>query len=356
MTIHVNRGALVLAAALVACDHTAPFTTPVGTTESPFAALVPTQLTFDPGADINPRWSGDGHEILYTFERHLPGLEYPDRCLGALPPTGGQRTREWCWPAFEERFRRDGIEVGALSLDGRLFFVHHYGAGTKQPNPHKGAAYVAPASSIVTPTWLFDMLVAQPGATARWDYFLYPVFTGEGEVTGLGAAVTIVEPCPNCAFDTTYTGLDLVRVLVDRPENLQVLARIGRAAFLSWDRSADRFFFARDDRVESIATDGGEPIQVWQAPRSADRSEVTVTGVAAAAGRLVVSYRWIENDGFRQVIGMLRADGDVDVITQSSDFPRYGELALSPDGRRLVIERRDAGGARDLYLYELPTP
>lgn len=349
------RPVAVLAALLLAaCEHTTPFTAPGATGDSPFAALTPTRLTYDAGADLHPQWTGDGALLFYTYERHLPGAEYPDRCLGALPPAGGQRVHDWCWPGQEEATRRDGIEVGALSGDGKLFFVHHHGAGTKQPNPHRGSAYLAPVDRFGSPAWLFDVLVPHAGASGRWDYFLSPVFTGPAEVTGLGAAVTVEQRCLTCTWDTVYTGLDLVRVSLDTPATMTVLARIGRAAFLSWDRSTDRFFYARDGRIETVPTDGGEATMVWQLPRSPDRSDPVITGVAAGAGRLAVSYRWVEGGEIRNLVGVIGPDGDVDPISLTAGYPRWGELALSPDGRRLVAERRDGNGERDLYLYELP--
>lgn len=354
MPVRRVQAGIAAALLLAGCGHSAPFTAADGTTDSPFAALVPTRLTFDAGADILPQWTTDGRVLLYSFERHLPGAEYPDRCLGALPPTGGQRIGEWCWPGHEEATRRDGIEVGALSEDGRLFFVHHYGAGEKQPNPHKGSAYVADSGEIGAATRLFDVLVPQPGASARWDYFLAPVFTAPGAVTGLASAARIDQPCPTCGWDTVYIGLDLVRVDVGSPGTMTVLARIGRASFLSWDRSNDRFFFARDGRIETVPTGGGEPALVWQVPRSADRSDNRITGLAAAAGRLVVSQRWTEHGEVRNQLGVLGPDGTIEELAASINFPRWERLALSPDGQRLVVERRDASGERDLYLYELP--
>lgn len=354
MTARPGIARAVVLVALLGCGHSAPFTTPDDRGTSPFAALVPTRLTYDAGADIHPQWSTDGRAILYTFERQLPGSEFPDRCLGALPAAGGQRIGEWCWSSHDEATRRDGIEAGALSEDGRLFFVHHHGAGTKQPNPHKGSAYLASADAIGSPVRLFDVLVAPPGASARWDYFLAPVFTGPDEVTGLAAAVRIEVPCRDCAWDTTYSGLDLVRVDLRAPDSHAIIARIGRATFLSWDREADRFFFARDGRIETVPTRGGEATMVWQVPRSPDRGQVEITGVAAGGGRLAVTFRWFEQDTLHNILGVITPEGDVQQVAFATHFPRYEEIALSPDGRRLVVERRDGNGERDLFLYELP--
>ena len=110
--------ALGLALALTGCGHSATFTTADDRSDEAFAGIVPVRLTFDEGADLHPLWSADGSALMYTFERRLPFAPHFDRCLGALPPDGGQRRHEWCWSAWNEAERRDGIEWGTLDASG----------------------------------------------------------------------------------------------------------------------------------------------------------------------------------------------------------------------------------------------
>ncbi len=336
------------------CGHGEPFVAGDPGTRSPFAEASPIRLTYDDGADIHPVWTADGSALMYTFERQLPGSDFPDRCLGALPPDGGQRIREWCWPGWDEGTRRDGIEAGTLGPGGLLVFAHHYGAGTKQPNPFRGEVFVAPAVAIDSPGHLLTLLVQPPGGTARYDYLLSPVFTAPRQVTALAASVDIAERCFNCAFDTVFTGVDLVRLATDQPDHLQVIARVAGAHFLVWDPSIGRFFFARDGRIETVPTGGGEPVMAWQVPRSDDRRDEAITGIAAGAGRLLVSHRWREGEVVHTQLGEILADGSIAEIAAAANGPAWGEMSLSPDGTRLVVERRDPGGARDLYLYRVP--
>ncbi len=351
---HRRRTAsLALLTALAGCGHSAPFTATDPGTRSPFGEAVPIRLTYDPGADLHPVWTADGRALMYSFERQLPGDEYPDRCLGALPPEGGQRIGEWCWNSFDEGSRRDGIEAGTLDGEGGLLFAHHYGAGSKQPNPYRGAVYFAAADSLADPERLMTLLVPPPGGTARYDYFLDPVSTGRHQVTGLAATAVIEERCRGCQFDTLYNGVDLVRLATDTPDDVKVLAKLGGARNLAWDRSVGRFFFSRYGRVETVPTDGGLPQLVWQVPRSADRADPEVTGVAAGAGRVVVSYRWTERGEVWSVLAELAPDGSPLPIATTVGSALWGELSLSPDGRRLVAERR-AGRDRDLYLFQMP--
>jgi hypothetical protein len=292
---------------------------------------------------------------MYTFERRLPGSEYPDRCLGALPPDGGMRRGTWCWPGHDEAFRRDGIEWGTLGPDGTVVFNHHFGAGDKQPSPFGGAFYRAGGDDpvLAEPTVLLPLLAPPPGGAERYDYLLWPVFVAPGEVAALAVGVSIAEAgCPLCVWDTVYTGLDLVTLSVDRPGSVAVLARLYGARFLSFDPAVDRFFVGRADRVESVPASGGTPSLVWQLPRSPDRGIPVLTGVASGGGRVAVSWRYTDGPQRHSVVALLRDDGDVTEVVHSIDGPRWGALALSPDGLRLVAERTEFAD-RDLYLWRL---
>lgn len=341
---------LVLAA--TGCGHSDAFVTPDDRRGDPLAGIVPVRITFDAGADVHPHWSADGTMLLYSFERQLPLAEHPDRCLGALAPSGGQRTHEWCWPSWDEGMRRDGIEWGAIDNQGRLVFVHHFSAGDKQPLPFEGWAYLGDTSAIVDPRRLVELMVPHEHATSQYDYLLSPVFTGADEVTALAATIAVTQDCGTCPFDTTLTGADLVRLSLEQPARLRSLGRLQGASFLSWDKARDRFYFGRAGKVETVPTNGGEATLVWQVPRSPDRRDVTLTGVAAAGGRIAVSWRWFQGDTLHSTLALLAADGTADAIRQDSTGMQWGELALSPDGKMLVAERRD-GADRDLYLFRL---
>jgi hypothetical protein len=348
-----TRLAAAITFGVAGCDHSNTFVAPDDRTREGFAATIPVRLTFDGGADLHPIWTADGRALLYTFERQLPFAEYPDRCLGALPPGGGQRILEWCWSAWNEAERRDGIEWGTIDADDRLVFGHHFSAGDKQPLPFSGTLYRADGALLATAQPLVELMVAREEAAAPWDYLTGLVFTDSNAVTGLTMAIAVEQACGSCPFDTTWTGADLVRLPLDGSPRLQRIAPLLRAAYLAWDRSADRFFFGRDGRIETVPTDGGEAVFVWQVPRSPDRHDVTLSGVAAAAGRIAASFHWNQDGASHSVIGMITPLGDVQELRHELDGPRWGEMSLSPDGRKLVAERR-SGTERDLYLFELP--
>ncbi len=337
----------------LACNHSSTFVTENPLDDAAFGSVVPVRLTFDAGADLHPLWAADGSALLYTFERILPFMDYPDRCLGALPPDGGQRIHEWCWSAWNDASRRDGIEWGTLDQAGRMVFVHHYSAGDKQPLPFSGFLYQSTIPTFDTPQPLAELMIPHDGASAQWDYLTGPVFTAPDEVTALAMTIAVDVDCRECPFDTTWTGADLVRVTLQGTPRIERLAQLQRAAFLSWDASVGRFFFGRDGRIETLATQGGDVRFVWQVPRSPDRHDVSLRGVAAAAGRLVAAFDWRQDEVLHSVLGVVAADGAVLELHHDEDGVRWGEMSLSPDGRKLVVERRD-GTERDLYLFELP--
>jgi hypothetical protein len=357
--MHLSARSMKLGIAMLivaGCSHSVPTGNGGAPDQSDFTNLVPRRLTYSSGADIQPRWTADGTALMYTFEAQLPDQQYTDRCLGALPPDGGSRVGEWCWSSWDQETRRDGVAWGTMSTQGDVVFNHHHGTGDKQIAPFTGGFYhvKAGAHSTADATELLGLIEIPTGGVERYDYLLSPVYTGDESITALAGQILLsVSGCPiNCKWDTVYTGLDLVRLSTRAASQPQVLARLLGASNLSWDPSVDRFFFGRADRVEAIPTSGGRVTVVWQLPRSPDRGIPLLTGVSAGGGRVAVSWQYSVAESIHSVMGVLDADGGVQELVHSVNGPFWGALALSPDGTRLVAERRDIT-QRDLYLWFL---
>src|SRR5258706_14789153 len=79
--------AVWLAAAVVACGHTAPFGPGVYTPNGPLGGGATLRLTYNPGTDLAPAWLPSGGGILFNAPRLAPRDR--DRCLAPPPPAGG---------------------------------------------------------------------------------------------------------------------------------------------------------------------------------------------------------------------------------------------------------------------------
>src|SRR5258706_4806727 len=79
--------AVWLAAAVVACGHTAPFGPGVYTPNGPLGGGATLRLTYNPGTDLAPAWLPSGGGILYTAQRPARGGRDP--CFSGPPPAGG---------------------------------------------------------------------------------------------------------------------------------------------------------------------------------------------------------------------------------------------------------------------------
>lgn len=360
--MHVRPVTLIVSCVLLAtgCGHSPSFTTEDHRPTTPFDAAVPDRLTFNALADRHPAWTPDGRSVMYTFERWVPGEEYPDRCLGALPANGGARTAEWCWNEFGQELRRDGIETGMLLADGRLVFTHLYGAGVKQPTPVFGRLYAARDTLLTDREEMFGLLTRASGATERYDFLRGLVPGPDGFVTTIGTKAVIDAVCTVCDFDTTYIGVDLVRIALDGSGTMEPLAYLPASEFLARDASLDRLFFARHGRIESIAPDGGYPKIVWQAPQSPVRERIRITGLGVGAGRMVVAWRWEQRDSVGAVpvvhsmLARVQSDGDITPLRYETDGSVWGEVSLSPDGRQAVVEWVRFGMPPDLYRFTVP--
>jgi hypothetical protein len=89
-----SLGVALALSVLAACEHPRPFGAPDLGANVPFSQDFPRQLTFSASSDREPFWLPDGSGIIYSYQR----LDRPDhdRCLGILPPEGGQRVRTIC--------------------------------------------------------------------------------------------------------------------------------------------------------------------------------------------------------------------------------------------------------------------
>ncbi len=239
-----HRLILAVAAALAACSHSDAFTQPNPGVTGPFAAGEPARLTYSDADDLTPAWLADGSGVAYSFAPG--GAGESDRCIGVLPPDGGQRTAERCSRSAGEADSVDVFGEPAPLPDGRMAWVH----GAKPRTAIGGSIYQrielggtdahTPTSVLVTlPVALSDGHTRAWASQLRWLDATHGIFVA-GDSGNLG-------------LDATYTsGRQLVRITVsDGGATLDPVPDTDEASSVALGESPDVVYFTRngDSRV-----------------------------------------------------------------------------------------------------------
>jgi len=119
MPLHAVELGLLLA--LAGCGHSEPYATEPPDPLGPPSTALPRQLTFNPGDDRAPNFSGS----RVAFNRLEPRAAFKAPCVAMLPPDGGTLQGEFCAPppSPADTFVSSWLEP-ALSPDGtQLAFV-----------------------------------------------------------------------------------------------------------------------------------------------------------------------------------------------------------------------------------------
>lgn len=150
---------ILLAGAVVACDHTSPFVTGTPMNVGPSSQTYPRRLTFNLGDDRDPAVRGD----TLVYSRLDPEHSLVDRCLALLPTDGGTIMAEAC-PPLDTNAVNAWLEP-ALSPDGsQIAFLWQRGSPITAA-PGADTLVVAPADDPGHPTYLrkLDSLDASRG-------------------------------------------------------------------------------------------------------------------------------------------------------------------------------------------------
>ncbi len=350
------------AAALAACEHSAPFSAGDHAPHAPFNAPPPprARLTLNPGTDLAPAWlPGDGG-ILYTAER-LDRVDH-DRCFAVLPPAGGTISRYACRTSAAD----DSIDVfddAALAVDGRIAYVRvrsHRLPG--QPiTPDVQALVVA---TLADPN---DVRVLRPLAYTAPSGRIHQGISHLGWLTPsrlvyLGERVTYPQACSGCPPDTVRTGIEVVTL--DFAGATPVLAAVSTTDSASsvavGGATGDTIYFTRngDSRVYRYAFSSGRTDTVY---------DFGVAGIARdvgfANGRLVAVVGGDVTYVVDSVLGAAQVDhgGELHFVTLATGAEtvignatsRFRRPAFAPGGTRVAAELWTNGSA-DLWLLDAP--
>jgi hypothetical protein len=332
-----------LATTILACDHTAPFTTADYASTTPLVPGNPARLTYDTGTDSRPSWLPDGSAFLYTQEQI--GRSDDDRCLAVMPKTGGTVIRTICTNTDAAGDTLNDFESPAVSTTGQMAYVRtSVLANVNRVTPDYGAlvlaTYTAPLSTtVLEPLSYFafghsvDMV-----ADLAWVSPSALLFVAE----------QLSYPCANfgCTrVDTVVTGLDVERIDVTSGGSVITLV-------------------TGTGQATSLAAGGPDTIYYTVAGDAGVHRRLLTT----SADTVVFTFGAVPTDV--TVAGNLMAvvvGSDLHVVNLQSGtdtpitmaFTHLHHPALSPDRHLLVAEVAaiDSVGAEappDLWLWSFP--
>jgi len=357
--MRAGLAAVWLAAAVVACEHTAPFAPGVYTPNGPFGTGTPLRLTYNPGTDLGPIWLPGGGGILYTAER-VDRADH-DHCFATLPPAGGTISRYACSTSSAD----DSIDVfenGALAADGRIAYVRIKSNRLPVPpiTPQVQALIVAPLSD---PN---DVRVLRPLAyTAPSGHIHQGIshigWLGPTRLVYLGENITYPQACSGCAPDTVRTGVEIATLdFAGATPLLAIVPNTDSASSVAVGATGDTIYFTRngDSRVYTYTFSSGLTDTIHDFAAAGIARDVGLLG-----GRLVAVVGGDVSYVVDSVLGASQVDrgGELHFVTLATGAEavignvtsRFRHPAFSSDGTRVVTEVW-AFGSGDLWLLNVP--
>jgi hypothetical protein len=320
-----------------ACEHSAPFG-PVASESGPFAPA-PERLTFNIQFDQLFGFTTDGSEIFYTFcedfkaeaippcgERRQPDITvvFTDRCLGALPATGGSRVHERCGSAHADQDSLKQYRGGTRLADGSLVFIYD--------------ARRMSASFSLSPA----LYVLRPGAPAPVQILAYTP-----KVDDLGIPSRILAAGGQRVVTLGGDGAELITINHDN-----TVTRVAIPPLMALDPDGTEGLMVSDANLFRVTLPSGTSQIFAPIPREGEWVAAIEGGFGFAADRAVVAQEryYVVGTTVRQEgrLVMLTSDGQVTEIQKDAEV-RFGQVAVAPDGGSVVVER-----SGDLYRYTLP--
>lgn len=366
---------LLLSAALVggACSHEQPFESPDNSTDRPFLPGTPARLTYNPGSDEHPSWTGDAASILYSAQQF--GRPDLDRCIAQLPATGGSAIRTICNPNPAAADSADRFDAPSAFDDERLLFIRATGRPGAIP-PDQSGIYLGTLSDPLTATRLLSLPYSIPGgqthafiSTARW--------LSTNRVMYVGQSVIYSREFDKAPLDTLITGLEVVEMdLSGAQPTLAVVPGTYGASSAALVATRDTLYYTLngDSRVFRLAFATGQTTIAHDFGSLGIARDVTVLGarlVAVVGGEVYYednpTIGPIQPDGGGTVYSVDLTTGDETALPGDPSMVwRRPEFAPTTNPVRLVVEGypRVSGNAPtrnelvskvgDLYLYVAP--
>jgi hypothetical protein len=307
-------------------------------------------LTFNAGQSRTPGWLPDGSGLLYSMER-LDRADH-DRCLGELPPRGGQLVRLICHLTTGGIDSVDVFESPAAAADGRLAFVYASSPGIP---PHRAPSVQALVLTTLARSDSLRVLQGIPYTSSSGvahEGVSHLAWLGDSSLVYVGEHVDYAEACDSlgCVFDTLRTGVELMRLTPGAAAStLNVIPGTTDASSVA-AVGTDTIYFTRngDSRVyRRVLSSGAEDLVYdFGGPTARDVAVVGAKLVTIVGGMVYFTIdstlgpRVRDNGGEMHVVDMVR---DTDLVMGFSDLDHpiwFRHPALSPDGHLLVADGR----------------
>jgi hypothetical protein len=290
-------------------------------------------LTYNAGQDRAPAWLPDESGIVYSFER----TDRPDhdRCLGVLPPDGGQLRREICHggPAADDS--TDVLTEPAPRADGWVAYLDVQSAiGATVPSSVTLLKFplTDPTHTVFVQKfpYLADTVLYNEGTQLRWL-----------DSTSLLYVAQRVGHEGRRSADTVRTGGEIVRIVL-MPE---IVGGTSGASSLAVGDAVLYFTLNDDSRVirrdlvtgtDSTVFDFGAGNVARDVQVVGSRLVAVVGGHVAFAYDSALSYSVQYDSGGPVHVVDLATGADSVIAPPDAVFRRP---ALSPSGKRLVVEQ-----------------
>jgi len=326
---------LTAAIALLACDHTSPFTVTDPEPLGPAGESLPRRLTFNPGPDEAPAALTDA--VVYsTLPTARPDR---DRCLGYLPPDGGTLQATRCPGGDQPDGWQDALLRPAPSLDGRVAVVREQSAiGALAPGTRtlRITPFESPDSVLFEQSVFFLLPSGERVLDIRnllWTGSIVRFVAGEDAV--------VRDPTTR-VYDTLFTPRALATLDPAVGEYEAIAGTEGALAHADAPGGGIWFVSTLAPRTLLLLPAGGgaaDTVGVFSAPVTA-LALVDGLPVAVAAGPDSTIVEWLD-PGTGAAAGTLAIAG------------RAHAIAGIPGTRRFVLDL-ERGGSRDLWLFVMP--
>jgi hypothetical protein len=353
--------AVWLAAAVVACEHTAPFGLGVYTPNGPLGGGGALRLTYNPGTDLAPAWLPGAGGVWYSAER-IDRVDR-DRCFAVVPPAGGTISRYACSTTAPDD-SVDAFEGAALAPggDGQIAYVRQrsHRLPGRPISPDVQALVVA---SLVDPNAVRVLRpLAYTAPSGRIHQGISHIgWLAQSRLVYLGERITYPQACSGCPPDTVRTGIEVVTLdFAAATPLLAVVPTTDSASSVAVGATGDTIYFTRngDSRVYRHVFSSGQTDTVHDFGAAGIARDV-----ALANGRLVAVVGGDVTYVVDTVLGVSQLDhgGELHVVTLATgaetvlgdSASRFRRPALSSNGTRIATELW-ANGSADLWLLDVP--